>query len=85
MSTFNKVFSIICLLLCLICLVIAIVDLFQFSTSETIVSVQEGGYFDSSEDLLADLHAGYVWKMWFWVCMSLYHVLRLIFCWKECN
>ena len=83
MTKTDKIITIGFAIMSVLFLIVTICNWAGFAFSDTMISVKEGGYFETSEAVIRELNSGYIFKTLFWFTLSVFHTLRLIFFWKE--
>jgi hypothetical protein len=70
--------SIIFILISLMFLITTIIELCQINPDDVLISVREGGCFDSPKAVMDSVYMSYVWQILFWTALTLWHTLSAI-------
>lgn len=74
--------SIIFILISLMFLITTVIELCQINPDDVLISVREGGCFDSPKDVMDSVYMSYVWQILFWTALTLWHTLSAIANWR---
>ena len=79
MSTVSILFVIISIMF----LITSIIEFCQVNPDDILISVREGGCFESPEAVINTIYAGYIWKIIFWIALALWNTLSAITNWRN--
>lgn len=86
MSNAGKLMSIVSILfviISIIFLITSIIELYQVNPDDILISVREGGCFESPEAVINIIYAGYVWKIIFWIALAIWNAFSAIANWRN--
>ena len=75
--------SIIFILISVMFLITTIIELCQINPDDVLISVREGGCFDSPKAVMDSVYMSYVWQILFWTALTIWHAISAITNWRN--
>ena len=73
-----RAISILFIIISLMFLITTIIELCQVNPDDVLISVREGGCFDSPKDVMDSVYMSYVWQILFWTALTFSHTFSAI-------